>query len=394
MIVHRTYRYRVRPETERTAGKLFALAGACRFVRNHFVAKLKADYEANGHCNWRYASKEDRHGDVGTGKAFTRLRREIPWLAEYSANIVKYSALKPLEACSKRFFKHGGGLPKFRSRNGSAPTFTCTEQTFGIADGYLRIQRLGKVRLEREGAIPAGAEPREVTVKCELGKWYAYVKCAFEVAEVPETRSRPLALDRNCGQVADSDGVIRPTPDEGRLQARLRRYQRMMARRKKGSSRRGKARHLVAKTWAKVRHVRDDWAHQLTAKLAKAHDVVFVEELPTAKMTADGRGSRDLRRDILASCWGRVERLLEYKTRLVRVNPANTSRRCAECGHVAKGNRTSQTGFKCLSCGHAHNADLNAALNILASGIGASARGGGGVGRPMKREHGLLSASI
>ncbi len=46
------------------------------------------------------------------------------------------------------------------------------------------------------------------------------------------------------------------------------------------------------------------------------------------------------------------------------VDPRNTSRECAACGHIAKENRSSQAAFRCVQCGHADNADLNAATNI------------------------------
>ena len=45
------------------------------------------------------------------------------------------------------------------------------------------------------------------------------------------------------------------------------------------------------------------------------------------------------------------------------MNPAYTSQTCHSCGHVAKGNRLSQSKFKCTACGHADDADVNAALN-------------------------------
>ena len=57
------------------------------------------------------------------------------------------------------------------------------------------------------------------------------------------------------------------------------------------------------------------------------------------------------------------------------VNPAHTSQTCSECGEVDGRSRRGR-GFKCVACGHADHADLNAARNILASGIGAAAHGG------------------
>jgi IS605 OrfB family transposase len=60
---------------------------------------------------------------------------------------------------------------------------------------------------------------------------------------------------------------------------------------------------------------------------------------------------------------------VEYKARVAGVpvlvvDPRDMSRRCSGCGYVEKGNRVSQSVFRCRSCGHAENADLNAAENI------------------------------
>ncbi|MCY3852346.1 MAG: zinc ribbon domain-containing protein, partial [Gammaproteobacteria bacterium] len=57
-----------------------------------------------------------------------------------------------------------------------------------------------------------------------------------------------------------------------------------------------------------------------------------------------------------------------------------TSQTCHQCGHVDKDSRK-QSDFKCTACGHADDADVNAALNILAFGNGATGRGGGDTGR-------------
>jgi putative transposase len=51
------------------------------------------------------------------------------------------------------------------------------------------------------------------------------------------------------------------------------------------------------------------------------------------------------------------------------VNPRHTSQRCAQCGHIAAGNRVTQAEFRCLACGHQAHADINAARNILRAGL-------------------------
>ena len=78
---------------------------------------------------------------------------------------------------------------------------------------------------------------------------------------------------------------------------------------------------------------------------------------------------KGLNRSILEQAWFQFEVFLAYKMderggTLSYVNPMNTSRACHECGHTSKDNRKSQEKFKCVSCGHTDNADMNAALNI------------------------------
>ena len=98
-----------------------------------------------------------------------------------------------------------------------------------------------------------------------------------------------------------------------------------------------------------------------------------------------------LNREIMRSGWGMLVRRLEDKApgRVEKVNPAFTSQRCSACGHIAAGSRKSQALFRCVACGYACNADVNAAKNI-AAGHAMTARRGDGVTRPVNREPQLL----
>ena len=151
----------------------------------------------------------------------------------------------------------------------------------------------------------------------------------------------------------------------------------MMARRKPGSNRRAKARHLAHKTARKIANVRADWQHQVSHDLSTQAGTVVVEDLSTKGMSAKGGSrKRGLGGEILATGWRGLRDKLSYKVaRLVTVPAAYTSQRCHQCGHVAAENRPTQARFECVKCGHEANADHNAALNILASGIGATGRG-------------------
>ena len=192
-----------------------------------------------------------------------------------------------------------------------------------------------------------------------------------------------------------------PRPGPAR-QRRLRRLQRKLARARRGSNRRARVKRAIAKLRAHEADARKDWAEKTSTDLARRFDAIRVEDLRVAAMTRSARGTATepgrrvrqkagLNRGILASAWGLLVHRLEDKApgRVEKVNPAFTSQRCSACGHIAADSRESQALFRCVACGYACNADVNAARNI-AAGHAVAARGGDGVARPVNREPHLL----
>ena len=243
------------------------------------------------------------------------------------------------------------------------------------------------------------------TVKRECGDWYAYI--VYEVAVKSKPRAlKEVGIDRNCGQIALSDGTIcrLKNPRLVQLEARKRCYQRMMTRRdcgcsktkRKPSNQYMKAKWLHQKTSRKLYQIRDNWLHHVSKEIASKYSVVYVENLNIKGMTASAKGTIEspgknvkqktgLNKSIQNTGWGKLEQMLEYKTNIIKVSAAYTSQRCNKCGHLDKDNRKTQADFKCLACGHRDNADVNAALNILALGNRATGRGFG-VTRSVKRQ--------
>jgi len=190
-----------------------------------------------------------------------------------------------------------------------------------------------------------------------------------------------------------------------RERAWLRRLQRTLARAKRGSNRRGRVKHGIARLKARETDRRKDWAEKTSTGIARRFDVMRVEDLQITKMTRSAKGTREnpgrnvrakagLNRGILASGWGLLVRRLEEKApgRVEKIKPHYTSQRCSACGQVDRGSRESQAVFRCTACGFACHADVNAAINI-AAGHAVTARGGDGVTRPVNREPHLLLQS-
>ena len=257
-----------------------------------------------------------------------------------------------------------------------------------MRDDVLSVPRVGRVRLSRRGGNPyAEYPPVKATVKRVNGKWYCVVVYRVGALNRPDN-GLALGVDMNCGQVAASTGDLLRMPDMARLQARKRRYQRMVARRSKGSNRRNLARHRLARTQRRIATIRQRWHHETSRTLADTAGLIAIEDLKTKAMTRSAKGSAEhpgrhvrqkagLNREILNTGWSQLRRMLEYKAAHVEVvPPMYTSQTCSSCGTADPVSRKSQSKFKCVHCGHKGNADVNAALNIMASATGAAGRRG------------------
>ena len=189
-----------------------------------------------------------------------------------------------------------------------------------------------------------------------------------------------------CRFATVSDGTfVEPLNALKKRESRLRRYQRMMARKKKFSNNWKKAKAKAAKLHQAVANSRKDFLHQLTTRQTKTHSLIVIEDLKVSNMSSSARGTIEdpghkvrqkagLNKSILDQGWSEYRRMLEYKAtwaggRVIAVPARNTSRACPCCGHVSKDNRKTQANFVCVGCGLAGNADYVASLNILAAGL-------------------------
>ena len=399
-IAHRQIVYRLLPGSQAKAGRLAGQAGACRFVWNEMLARQKAACEAARQAGGKPPSVTF----FSLGRRFTELRSETEWLQGYSFKITRYALKHQADAWTAAF--GGGGLPKFKSRHRSAPSFTIPENV-KLRDGKLHVPKIGWLRVRRKGGNPhPDGVPRQAVVRKDAGKWYVTVCCEIEAPEI-EDNGAAAGVDMNVRQVAVAmgDGAeIIDAPDASLLETRLKRNQRRLSRQRKGSRRRMRTKLRIQKLHRRIAGTRRNWQHHASRQIAGRASTVAVEKLNTRGMTKSAKGTAEapganvraksgLNREILRTGWHGLKAMLSYKCReLIEVDPAYTSQACSSCGAVDKANRKGRE-FKCVACGHADHADLNAARNILASGIGASARRGAlAPATPATREIDALAA--
>jgi putative transposase len=380
------------------------------------------DHCGHARYTWNLAVEQHSHWHPGRVSApgyleqcrqLTAARAAHPWLAAGSQT-VQQQALRDFTQAIAAFFDPASpaGRPSWRKAGrdegfrivGRGRQWDVRRVSRHV--GEVWVPKAGWVRFRWSRTVPPDAKSYRVTLD-RAGRWH--VAFAVIPAPVPAPgNGQVVGIDRGVAvSAALSTGQLLHAPAlTARERTRLRRLQRKLARATRGSNRRGRVKHAIARLKARETDRRKDWAEKTSTDLARQFDVIRVEDLKIKKMTRSAKGTREnpgrgvrqkagLNRGILVSGWGLLVRRLGDKApgRVEKIKPAYTSQRCSACGEVDGDSRESQAVFRCTACGFACNADVNAAINI-AAGHAVTARGGDGVARPVNREPQLLLQSV
>jgi transposase len=359
-----------------------------------------------------HPGRTDAPGYLEQCRQLTAARAEHPWLASGSQT-EQQQALRDFTQAMAAFFdrENPAGRPSWRKAGrdegfrivGRGRQWDVRRVSRKV--GQVWVPKAGWVRFRWSRAVPPGVKSYRVRLD-RAGRWHI----AF--AAIPDPLPAPgngevVGIDRGViTSAALSTGELMRVPGlTGPERKRILRLERKLARARRGSNRRRRVRHAIARLKARETDKRKDWAEKTSTRLAREFDVIRVEDLNVRGMTRSAKGTSDrpgrnvrakagLNREILRSGWGLLVRRLEDKAvgRVEKIKPAYTSQRCSACGHVDGKSRESQARFVCTACGFACNADVNAARNI-AAGHAVTARGGNGAARPVNREPQLLLQS-
>ena len=373
MIDRKAVLFRLYPTPEQAA-QMAQIAGACRFVYNLALEQRRDWYRPGRKFNFASQCRE-----------VTLLRAEVAWLKAVPVHTLQ-QALRDLERAYQAWWagRAKAPTPRRKGLNDSFrfpdPISLVVERT-GVLSGRMKLPKLGWVRLRGWTALPGYI--RTITVSRRAGHWFAAVQCEREIPEPALSTLPPVGIDLGVAVFAalsDGTGIAPANHGQKALRA-LRKAQRALARKMRGSANRRKAVRRIARIQMRVANARKDFLHKHSTIIAKNHGVVVVEALPVRSLSASAKGTvtepgrrvrqkAGLNRAILDQGWGLFRTMLAYKLadrggRLVEVPAAYTSQTCACCGHVDAANRPSQAVFVCVRCGHRANADTNAATNIL-----------------------------
>jgi len=301
-------------------------------------------------------------------KLVAEVKPENPWYYE-SSKASPQQALAEVRKAWDRCFKKVSKQPCFKKKGRSHDSFYLEQGTIakpGISNDGKRVKlpKIGWVRL---------AEPLPVTAthNCVISrtadKWFIAIKCEVE-KPVVEANRPTVGVDIGIKELAvTSAGKVFSNPKAyRRMSKRLKRLQRAVSRKVKGSSNRAKAVNALARIHARVSNIRKDAIHKLTTYLAKNHSEIKIEDLHVKAFLKNHKLA-----GAIADC-GMYEfkRQLEYKSekfdsQLILVDRFfPSSQICSSCGNHRHKMPLKNRLFECPDCGYSADRDLNAARNI------------------------------
>jgi len=295
-------------------------------------------------------------------------KKEFEWLKEVDS-LALANAQMNLQAAYNNFFRSPKvGFPKFKSKKSNRRSYTtnCVNGNILIENGYIKLPKVGLVKLKQHRLIPSGYKLKSVTVsQTPGGKYYVSVLFAYEnqVQQIePQTF---IGLDFSMHELyKDSNGSEPQYPRYYRqAEKKLRRGQRKLSLMRKGSKNRDKQRIRVAKMHEKVANQRKDFLHKQSRQIANAYDCVCIENLDMKAMAQ----SLNFGKSVSDNGWGMFITFLQYKLtnigkRLVRVDKFFASSQiCSCCGYKnTAAKNLSIRAWDCPGCGAHHDRDVNA----------------------------------
>lgn len=358
----KAYKYRIKPSAKIIAIFESWIALLCELY-NAALQERRDAYRIN-HLSINYKAQANQLPEI---------KKDRPEFARIHSQVMQ-NALKRVESAFDGFFRRvregqTPGYPRFRSSS-RYESFTYPQSGFSLKGKKLRLSKIGKVTVHL--SRPIECEIKTCMIKREADGWYVI----FAVQE-PKKKAEPapkesVGIDvgiESFATLSDDEAAPIDNPQYFRgAEKDLKKAQRRVSRRVKGSKGRKKAVRVLAKKHLKVKGQRRDFHFKEAGKLVAQYQSIKVEDLNIRGMVRN----HHLAKSISDAGWAQFIMIVIFKAEeagrtVIKVNPAYTSQECSRCGH--RNSITLATRiYRCSKCGLVIHRDRNGAKRIEQKG--------------------------
>ena len=360
---------------ESQATQFNKLLGCYRFVYNKCLDRKISSYKENKFSETQTTLGYYFHNDL-------RLDERYTWLKEQNTKVLKQAIIDMLSAFKNLFTKHTG-YPKFKSKHDNEYSCRFPLEAISKRNDYsthkLSLTNIHNVKFKCSDSYvnylvknKDGIRSATLTKTCS-GEYYLSILVDGDFRKKLPYTKNAVGIDLGVKDfVITSEGEVFSNLHFKKSESnKLKKLQRQLSRKQKGSKNRDKARVKLARLNMKIRNKKLNYLHSITNSLLDENQVIVMEDLNVKGMMKNHK----LAEAISEMNFGEFRRILQYKALwcgrdvlfVDRFYPS--SKTCNHCGYVNKKLKLSDRQWTCPECGTHHDRDINAAVNILEEGI-------------------------
>ena len=343
--------------------------GCCRFVYNNCLAYKKDNYE----------KEKESISSSETIKHIVTLKNDYVFLKDVHSKVLQQS-VRDLNQAYDSFFKLHKGYPKFKSKHNNKQSCRFPKDAIiGINGNRISLIKtlkdiLFKCSRKDEKYLNKNQDKISSITLTKLPSNQFYLSVLIDKPnEIRPANNNAVGIDLGIKDfVITSDGeVFNNLHFKKSKSDKIKRLQRQLSRKQKGSNNRNKARIRLAKAYKKINDKKQHYLHQVSNTLINENQVICMEDLNVKGMLRNHK----LAESIQEMNFGEFKRILEYKAnwynrKIVYVDRFYpSSKTCHNCGYINKQLKLSDRQWICPNCGEIIERDYNAALNILDEGL-------------------------
>ena len=372
--MYKSYRFRFYPNKKQLEliNKTF---GSSRYVYNYYLDKMKNNGYVPAYTNIKdYTST---------------LKYDAVFLQEIDSIVIRKSLFN-LDDAYKKLFNKTGGYPKFKSKyNKNSYNTTAVYNNYknkeycnielDLTNRQIKLPKLNWVKIKGYRNINnINGKIKSATISREPNGKY-YVSVLYEMYDkIPVINHRTIVgidlgikklLTLSEGTTYDNNKYI------DKYEKRIKRKQRELSRKEKGSKNYYKCKKKLAILHSKLANARKFYTHKITKNITDEYDIITCEKLKTKEMIIKGKDNK-LSSKINDATFSEIVRQLQYKTKykgkyFYQINTYYPSSQiCSRCDNQDKRYKDlTRREYKCTKCGVKLDRDLNASINIMFEGI-------------------------
>lgn len=359
--------------------------GCCRQIYNLMLADRLDFYDKN--IKDKDLTKQQRTEIYKSYKAPTEkeIKAEYEYMKDVSSVSLQQSR-RDMQTAFDKFYKGLGKFPRFHSKKQKNSYREVMSVKFFWNKRTIQLPKLGEVKF-RNRELPKWLHVDDkvcsITVsKNPSGQYYASI--LFEVAEMSKLKSenQTVGLDFSpADEYIDSNGCSGKdfgyVPQKQTYLNQLRKLERRLARKQKGSRNREKARIKVARIEQHIANSRKDWIEKETLRLVRNYNVIGIEDLTTKGLLRASKNARNY----VDTSWGAFTTTLISKSKRYDCNVVKSdrffasSKLCHICGYKKTDLTLAIRHWQCPCCKTEHDRDTNAAINLKLNAINILSEG-------------------